>query len=662
MNDFVQRIAIGDFETAKARKKIISACRRMGVTRIMMFNTYGHIEPGHVDLDENRRRAEVMTKASRDFRAAGLGVGVNIHVTLGMNMSPPRKVPLVPHHKVDFDGDVFRETYCPFDPGLQAYLAELYGTLATVEGIDDIWIDDDYRYKTKAGQCFCALHLAEFARETGRDWTREQVVEALASRTLVPTETAVQWGRLQNRALSECAAAIAEAVHEVRPSIRIGFMPPWGNLAFYGAQSVREIGRILNPNTKGLARPEYGGYSDLDRLAWGAYCPTWAMQRTFGDSYEGWPELEIWPSTGYNHSARVLQMKLVWGAIHGFVSTTLGCSRWDKPVLKAVSSAKAQMAEITPFVTSSDWQASGVSLELSENTVGLRPKADVLTLDHFAARLMGRLGLPLWPDGGCGRVLVGNAPLARQDELAEFVREGMIVDRDAFAVLRAMERDDIIGAARMTSPDGYPAAERYAESDLNGMAAGQVVSLEGLSPVRLGLPIYEIPDSPEFTPLCWLDDQDREPLGVNLWARQWAGGKIAVLPFSLNESGCEQGFLTALRKSQFEALLEWLTGRPLPSRFGHAEAYDMQVVYRQHRSDGRVFLGLANFGLDDATEFSIHVPILDGASAAEVRVLDNRGKWKSVQRPVGAGGRLDFRSSLAVPDQEVRAYEIIRQD
>ena len=661
MNDFVQRIAMGEFETAKARKKVITACRRMGVTRVMMFNTYGHIEPGHLDLDETQRRAEVMSQASREFRAAGLGVGVNIHVTLGMNMSPPRKEPLAAQHKVDFDGDVFQETYCPLDTRLREYLADVYRTLGRVEGIDDIWIDDDYRYKTKAGQCFCPLHLAEFGRETGRDWTRQEVVEALASDSLAPTESAVTWGVVQNRALIDCAAAIAEAVHQAAPHVRIGFMAPSGDVAFYGAGCVREIGRILNPDNKGLARPEYGGYSDIDRIGWGAYPATWAMKRALGDSYEGWPELEIWPGTGYNHSARVVQMKLAWGAVHGYVSTTLSGARRDKPILKAIANAKAQMVEITPFVTSPDWQARGVSLELSENTLGLRTQAQVLSIEDFAARLLGRMGLPLWPDGGCGRVLAGNAPLARQDELTQFAADGMIIDRDAFAVLRAMERDDIIGQARMTSPSGYPAAERYAKSDLNGMASGQVVSLAGLSPVRLQLPIYELPDSPEFTALCWLDDQDRQPLGVSLWTRQWAGGKVAVLPFSLNESGCEQGFLTALRKSQFEALLQWLSGRALPFRFGHAEAFDVQAVYREHCEGDRVFLGLANFGLDDATEFSIHLSLLDGASAAQVRCLDNKGRWRSMQRPVGAGGRLDFRSSLGVPDQEVRAYQIIRE-
>jgi hypothetical protein len=240
-----------------------------------------------------------------------------------------------------------------------------------------------------------------------------------------------------------------------------------------------------------------------------------------------------------------------------------------------------------------------------------------------------------------------------------FAREGMILDRDAFAVLEAMGRDDIIGGARLALRTGYAAAEQFAVLEGNGLFTGQVESLEAFSPVRQNLPVYRLPESSEFTVLSRWNDPDRKPLGVSLWTRQWADGKIAVLPFSLNEFGVEQGFLTARRKSQIEALLTWLTGCELPVRLC-GPAYDVQTVVRQHRSRRRVFLGLANFGLDDATEFAVYLPALAGAACAQVRILDSRGKWREVKRPVGEGGRLKFRGSLAVPAQEVRAYEIRR--
>ena len=89
-SDFIERLLMGEFETVAGRRKVIARARRVGLTRLMLFNVYGHIEPGHHDLDENRRRAVIIQKAVKAFRSAGLGVGINIHTTLGMNMSPPR--------------------------------------------------------------------------------------------------------------------------------------------------------------------------------------------------------------------------------------------------------------------------------------------------------------------------------------------------------------------------------------------------------------------------------------------------------------------------------------------------------------------------------------------------------------------------------------------
>lgn len=74
-----------------------------------------------------------------------------------------------------------------------------------------------------------------------------------------------------------------------------------------------------------------------------------------------------------------------------------------------------------------------------------------------------------------------------------------------------------------------------------------------------------------------------------------------------------------------------------------------------------MFLGLANFSLDDATDFSVYLPALAGVKTVQVRMLDSQGRWRAFDRPLGDGGRLAIRGPLAIPDQEIRAYEIIRQ-
>ena len=71
---------------------------------------------------------------------------------------------------------------CPLDTGFQAYIAGACRTFSALKP-DFFMVDDDTRLLWEKGPpgCFCPLHLAEFGRRTGRNWTREEVVEAFAA-------------------------------------------------------------------------------------------------------------------------------------------------------------------------------------------------------------------------------------------------------------------------------------------------------------------------------------------------------------------------------------------------------------------------------------------------------------------------------------------------
>ena len=653
---FVLRLLYGTFETPESRRHTILLAKQMRADRVMLFNARGHNEPAHLDRDEVLRRAAVMREAAVDFRRAGIGVGVNNLATVGMNFSPARKIRLPFQNLVDGDGTMYTETFCPLGPEFQEYLDFVYTAWCSVEP-DEVWIDDDYRYKTMAAQCFCPLHLAEFERITGRAWTREEVLAAITSEGLYPNETAQQWAAMQNRGLLSLARVIADAVHRVDPKIRIGFMGIDNSVHFYGSDYLHDIGTILNPTEPPLLRPEYSAYTDENRVGWNAYLPIWCCKRAFGDNFLAWPELESWPYTGFNHGHKVVQMKLAWGAVHGFTSTTVNLGS-DSGMAIAVGKAKKQVIEIAGAIDAKKVTPRGISLEFGEDRVGMRPQPGHANFEVLAGRILTRMGLPLWPDGGSGRILVGNAPYVRREDLADFAREGLLLDRPAFDMLASMERDDLLGGARPGPMGGLPVEEHYAEHQMNGIASGMVMSMEMAIVVRPTLPGFTLPDSPEFTPLTTFMDADGLPLSTGVWTREWEGGRLAVLPFSLNEPASEYAVLNNNRKSQIETLLAWLTGAPLLARI---EGFpDLSVVYRESKHQKRLVIGIANYGLDDADRFTLIVPTLANAKQVEVRVLDNNAKWHSGDLAVGEGGRLLLKGRFSVPAQEVRVFEIER--
>ena len=651
---FIRRIAYSTYETAEGLKEQIALAKRMHCDRVMLFNSRGHIEPAHLDRDEVLRRAVVMRTAAAEFRAAGIGVGVNNLATIGMNFSPPRKHRLPFQNLIDFDGRAFTETFCPLDEEFQRYLEFIYAAWTRVGG-DEVWVDDDFRYKDNAAQCFCPLHLAAFGKITARRWSRRDVVEAVTMPGLRPNERALQWGSLQRDGLLAAARAIARGVHGVNAKCRIGFMGIGGSVAFYGSDYLGEVCRILNPSRPPLIRPEYGSMNDESRVGWSAYTPLWASRRAFGKRFLAWPELETWPLTGYNHGPKVVQQKLAWGAVHGFHSSTVSVNS-SPSMLKIVERAKEQVRAISAVVEEKGLRPIGVSLELSENCTGLRTGFGPLSLGHLPPILLARLGLPLWPDGGRGRILTGNSPLVRERDLKDFARQGMVVDRPAFDTLCAMGRKDITGGATSRPMGGIPVPERYTDDARNGSAAGKVMSMEMAIVVRPSLEGFDLPASGGFTVLSEFEDSDGTTLSPAAWAREWAGGRLAVLPFDLNEPASANAILNTDRKAQLETCLEWATRAPLPVQV--AGACDLAVVYRESAKPKGVVLGLANFALDDANEIVLRLPAFSRKKQVSVQMLDSSSKWRSGTVKVGEDGTLTLKGRFGVPSMEVRLYRL----
>jgi hypothetical protein len=651
---FVLRTLYSSFDAAVERRHTIETAKQMGCDRVMLFNSRGHCEPAHLDRDEVLRRAAVMKAAAGDVRRAGLGAGINNLATVGMNFSPPRKHPLPYQHLVDSDGATYRETFCPLDREFQKYLEFVYAAW-TSAGPDEVWIDDDFRYKTNCGQCFCPLHLRAFGKMTGRKWTREQVLKALASDTALPNPLMIKWGQLQQAGLFELAAAIARGVKKTDRRTRIAFMGIRTSIGFYGSGYLRRLSEILSPEQPFLVRPEYGGYSDECRNIWNTYIPVWACVRSFGGRFEPWPELESWPYAGFNHSRKIQRMKVLWAALHGFASTTVNTS-WDRETARMIRRCRQDAGSISRTISAADLRPAGVSLELSENITGLHPRPGPIAFDNLSAVIPTRLGIPLWPEGRHGRILTGNSPLVREKELSRFAKEGMVLDRPAFETLCAMKRADLLGAAGSRPMGGIPVREIFSNDRVNGSSADHAMSMEMAIGVRPKLLGFDLPDSAEYRALSDFVDSDGLPLSAGVWTREWRGGRIAVLPYSLSEPTSEHALLNRFRKIQLESLLEWVSRRPLPVKV--AGAPDLAVICRQSRS--RIVIGLANYSHDAADRYALTIPALRSQRRITVRMqcYGSTTKRAIARVPVREDGTVTLGGRFSVPSMEVRLLEI----
>jgi hypothetical protein len=656
----VARLMLAQYETVEALEATVAYVREAGFNGVMIMNCRGHCEPAHYTPEQTLERAELMRRAMARFREEGFAVSLNNLATVGMNLSPPAKHDFGIQPLIDPDGQVFSECFCPEDVKFLDYLDYLFSTWASLDP-DEIWVDDDFRYKNKVAQCFCPLHLRQLDLVTGKKWEREELAAEL--KRYPPGSTAElpnEWSEIQKNSLLGAARCIAGAVHKVKPGTSIGLMGITVSMHHYGAAYLAELLRIFNPNGPALVRPEFGAYSDAERVNWSAYAPRWACQRAFGDEFTALPEFETFPGTQFNHSHRALRMKYQWGAVHGFrhaaESTMWGTPRFEPEFTAYQRGNFAQYEHIGSVMAHPDLQPQGVNLELTQDRAGNNGAPDIMFMDSLAPMMVGRLGIPLWPNGGHATYLTGNSPLSNIERWDEVAAGGLVLDRGAFDTLLAAGRTDLLGGVETKPMPGIPAWESFEAVPENGLAGGDILSMENATARRADMDAFVLPDNDSIRVWSWFEDEDGNRLSPATWSIEAAGKRIVVLPFSMNDGSSVNAIANWKRKSQLENLLEWAARKPLPVTLSGAA--DLCCVYRESKKRDRIVLALANFSNDPADNIALTLPLLEEWQARRVRVLGVRGDWEPVALPVESGPRLGLLDFCVVQPMSVRVLEI----
>ena len=169
------------------------------------------------------------------------------------------------------DGTESAMANCPLDPVFRERFSADVARFAAIAKPDFIMTEDDYSVNagSDANGCFCAHHLAEFSRRTGRVWTRETLAAALAE-----GDDALEraWRTLKKDSLVLLAEDLRRALDEKTPEIPMGYMQ--AGSAYREDNCVYEV-------AKAMAGPNHTPFS-----------------RIFGTFYSGVTGREI-PSTVY---------------------------------------------------------------------------------------------------------------------------------------------------------------------------------------------------------------------------------------------------------------------------------------------------------------------------------------------------------------------------
>lgn len=220
--------------------------------------------------------------------------------------------------------EVFYST-CPLDAAFRQRIYDYVVTFVKIAHPDFLFLEDDFSMHASAGVygCFCQHHLEAFTRQTGRKYSREELVAIFDQKTDEPLALLRQWRELMKESLLLLATDIRRAVDAVDPAIPIGAMESSnsdmdGNCAYAVAKAL--AGDRHTPHSR-LYGAMYNGVR-VQEIPKQLFHPIYTRQHITED-FTYYFESDCFPHTRFFTSGKEMQAMLATVYAAGFDGSTL---------------------------------------------------------------------------------------------------------------------------------------------------------------------------------------------------------------------------------------------------------------------------------------------------------------------------------------------------
>ena len=170
---------------------------------------------------------------------------------------------------VGFNGGICDDTFCIADEGYRELIGNWVRDMGKC-GVDIIQLDDDLRLGARGNGmgCTCDYHMAEIARRTGREWTREELYQAVYSGG--PSEIRSAWFALMGEAFYGFAKVLRDKLDTVSPTTRLGFcacMTTFDSDCVDAAELSRVFAGNTKPYLRGIGAAYWGNNGNFHSIA-----------------------------------------------------------------------------------------------------------------------------------------------------------------------------------------------------------------------------------------------------------------------------------------------------------------------------------------------------------------------------------------------------------
>ena len=611
--NYVLRMYLPHWNYDKILADIIRFCKETGTEHILLFTDAQHMVWNQLTLEEARKEVGNIARAVKDLAEHGIGVGINSSYNMVMSrFDHTEHNPQYQHWTTLADGTCEKRSPCLLDPALKPFLKEFYGLLAA-SGAEYIYIDDDHRYicdgRNNTWGCMCELHLREFSKISGREWTREELQHGIFN----DPEVRRKWITFLREGLEDLAEWIGKAVHDVNPEMPVGVMVPSLHSTTLYAYDLPKMARKFQPEGPLIMRPCIGAYSDRYRV-WviAGFFYMEQIGHLMGSDVQYTLEIETTPFTRFSSSMKNIRLHIAQGIINGMNNPAIsacgyvGNSPYFEPEIAKMLKRERPFFETLIKIAPKPGSRKGIGAKYHKNSAYDTPETPPLVSDYFHPAFAVQDALT--NSGFCTTfekspvtILAGDSVYSfPEEEIRKDLSGNLILDAAAAKGLIKRGFGEFIGA-EISDMDTHFGAEYYTDETFCGAYTGLYQPLQDV-PLEDVMKISAI--SPGAKAISWITDHNKKNVApAMVLFENKLGGKIAVMTYRIGPGTIDLPHLICYQKqAMLRNILNWMDPRALPF---YVE--DPSCFYVQYFDDGEtVFAGFCNASYDVSNEATLY--------------------------------------------------------
>ncbi len=514
--------------------------------------------------------AEELLNLKKEFAGTDIEIGWWCAPTLNNGTNLPFQ------HIVNVDGTVSPRGLCPLDPAWRREFVRRILIVAGKARPNIIQMEDDYELSNHPGVkfgCFCPLHLAEFARRTGKNFSREALVEIYRENRPETLQLRKNFAEMSRDSLCLLASEIRAGLDKTVPETRISVCEP-GTTDKDGFLSEAEPRAFAGKNTRPLIRVYGSPYSsqNISRDIPGYLAHAMYTLEHLPPDIETMHESDTYPHTRFFMSADYLQA-LIYGAVACGAQGTLfyGTQYLDDPLEDDAyfRTYKKHASKLNAFADAVHGSSlTGVRCIHTPELVSAKPLSGWVFPLVDAASILSQFGIPYSTRNGTPAFLMGGtAEVLSGAEIRSLLSSPVVMDSEAAQILTARGYSELLGCEAVPMRECRFTNEKLSDLPEFRHIRGRLIYNFAAMPSGLESrysPYAELKLSGAEELSCYTDSCGNHMHPAAVRYRNELGGRIVIFAsgFMNNKTS---NLYSWRKKEMFRILLEWLADKPLPA-------------------------------------------------------------------------------------------------